>query len=304
MLVVKFGQRINESLVITLGYMDCVHLGHRRLIEKAAAAAEFLNDFDGAAVKTAAFTFFNNPFPVLGRDVLPVYDFGTRLKYFRTDYVIAAEFDAEFAGLDAPAFLSALLGTADIKAVVVGADYRFSADAAADAAFLSGYLAERKVDLIVAETVKVNGVKVSSSDIRRRIADGDVRGAGRLLGSPYTISGTVVHGAHIGASLGFPTANVLPNEGVTRLKEGVYATKTRVGSGYFSSITNAGSRPTFSYGTDYVYETHIDGINYDIYGKNIEVEFIDRIRDTVKFESKEELIAQLKNDKKIFGIPY
>jgi riboflavin kinase/FMN adenylyltransferase len=283
--------------------MDCVHIGHRKLIAEAGKAAEFLRDFTGARVCTAAFTFSNNPFSVLKKDILPIYDLQTRLKKLNTDYAVTAEFDEQFARLSAPGFLDKLINTADIRAVVAGADYKFSADAAADIGFLRDYLSARGVSLIVADTVKVNGEKVASSKIRGLLSEGKVKEANVLLGEPYTVCGTVVRGRRVGSSIGFPTANVKPDDGLTRLKEGVYATKTRVNSGCFMSITNVGSRPTFG-GSEYMYETHIDGINYDLYGKYTEIEFIDRMRDTVKFEGVKELSEQLEKDKKIFNSFY
>jgi riboflavin kinase/FMN adenylyltransferase len=303
MTTVEFGQKINQSVVVALGYMDCVHIGHQKLVEAAQKAADFLRDFTGARVYTAAFTFSNNPFSALKKDILPIYDLRTRLKKLDTDYAITAEFDEKFASTSAADFLEALLGMADVRAVVAGADYKFSVNAGAGIEFLRDYLARRGVDLIVADTVKVGGEKVASSSIRELLKSGAVKEANVLLGSPYTVSGTVIKGARVGTSLGFPTANVLPKDGLVRLMSGVYSTKTRINSGYFTSITNVGCRPTFG-GAEYIYETHIDAINYDLYGKYIEIEFFDRMRDIVKFESKEELVEQLKKDKKIFDLPY
>ncbi|MDR3263454.1 MAG: hypothetical protein LBT30_04010 [Clostridiales bacterium] len=298
MRTVKFGQTIDGGIVITLGFMDCVHIGHRELIGAAQRAADGFNkSCGGAAVKTAAFTFCDNPFMVLKKDILPVYDFETRVGLLETDYVVYAEFDAAFAAMSGEAFLDKLFLSADIKAVVVGSDYRFSANAACGIAELKEYLSKRGASLIVADTVTSGGVKAASSDIRRYLADGDVRSANTLLGSHYRASGTVVKGTHTGTALGFPTANVLHKTGLVRLKPGVYLTRTTVDGQDFGSVTNAGSRPTFDTASPYIYETYIDGFCGDLYGKYIEIQFIGRIRDIEKFENKDALIKRLEEDK-------
>ncbi|MDR1905314.1 MAG: riboflavin biosynthesis protein RibF [Clostridiales bacterium] len=297
MQIVKFGQKIKGNIIMTLGYMDCVHIGHRKLLDAAKRAAEFLEDFDGEKVMTAAFTFSNNPFTTLKKDILPIYDLDTRLRRLGTDYAVTAEFDEEFAALSADNFLDIIVETANIKGIVTGYDYRFSANAEKGVDYLKEYLLKRGISLITVETAFYGGEKVSSSEIRRLIKDGKIKEANALLGSSYMVSGTAVHGTHTGATLGFPTVNILPKDGIVRLKEGVYVTKTQVDGKVFGSLTNAGGRPTFDGNGEYIFETYINGINRDLYGKYIEIEFLERIRDIVKFNDRESLIRQLEKDK-------
>ncbi|MDR1940464.1 MAG: tRNA pseudouridine(55) synthase TruB [Clostridiales bacterium] len=299
-----------KSLIVTLGYMDCVHIGHARLLNAAKTAADIANgyaDFGGGqpersekTVYTAAFTFLNSPFAVIGRDTLPIYGFETRLKLFDCDFVISAEFDLGFKALSGRGFLDALLKTGDIKGVVAGKDYRFSENAACGTEFLEEYLKEKGIPLTVVDTVlDCGGQKASSSKIREYLTDGDVARANALLCRRYRVSGEVIRGTQTGSKIGFPTANLRPEEGTVRLKEGVYLTKTRLAGKTYDSLTNVGGRPTFDACGEYLYETYISGLNRPLYGERIEVEFIDRLRDIIKFDSLGKLTEQLEKDKRL-----
>ncbi|MDR3293182.1 MAG: tRNA pseudouridine(55) synthase TruB [Clostridiales bacterium] len=289
--IISFGEKVGEPLIVVLGYMDCVHIGHRSLICEAKAQA------DKNSVKTAVVTFANNPYRTLGKDILPVYDFETRLRYFETDYVLCAEFDEEFRRMTGEAFLDKLFDGADIRGAVVGEDYRFSAGAAWGIRELREYLERRGVPLFVCGTVKDGGEKIGSSRIRAYLTEGNIEGANRLLGRSYFVSGRVIRGTGTGAAIGFPTANIEPPTETVRLKEGVYLTRSRINGGEFHpSVTNAGARPTFSDEGKYLFESYIDGISGEQYGKLLEIEFLERIRDVVRFDTKEELVKQLKSD--------
>ena len=258
----------------------------------------------GRSVKSAALTFYDNPFLRLKKQALPIYDFETRARLLDTDIVIFAEFDEKFAAMSGDEFLKSLLDTADIAGITVGADYRFSKGAACGIDELRTFLAGKNIPLFVADTVFSDGVKVSSSNIRRRLLEGDVRSANAALGRPYFISGTVEKGTRTGLGLGFPTANIRPKEGILRLKEGVYLTRTSYMGRLYASVTNAGGRPTFDGNGPYMYETHIDGVSSELYGSYMEIEFLERIRDIVKFKNKDALIEALKADReRISDVP-
>jgi riboflavin kinase/FMN adenylyltransferase len=276
--------------VVTIGNFDGVHLGHRALLAAARQLA--------GGGRVCAFTF--NPSP---RDVLappdkrqpllqPIDERVDALLRCGADQVIVEPFDRAMAALEAADFcieiLDRRLGAAG---VVVGWDFRFGHGRAGDAGVI-----ERVLGLPVVQVggVEVDGAVVSSSRVRRCLADGDVALAARLLGRPHDVAGVVEHGDQRGRTIGFPTANVGVTGGLVPAN-GVYAVRALVGGVVRPGVANVGTRPTFQ-GTGVRVEVHLFGFAGDLYGAPIRVDFIERVREERPFPGLDALVAQIRAD--------
>ena len=188
--------------------------------------------------------------------------------------------------------------------VVVGYNFRFAKDRSADANDLKEICKKYGIECIIIEEIQAedrdgNLVTVSSSHIRSLVTSGYVKEAGKLLARPYSLKGDVQKGRQLGSQMGFPTANLVFPASVTMPSFGVYATQTTVDGETYLSITNIGNNPTVSPCAQTVtVETNIFSFDKDIYGKEINVEFLDKVRDEIKFESLDDLKEQVLKDKK------
>jgi riboflavin kinase/FMN adenylyltransferase len=182
-----------------------------------------------------------------------------------------------------------------IKAIVVGHDYRFGKGREGDIDLLKKMGERHAFDVEAVAGIDVEGTLVSSTLIRQCIHGGDLREAGRLLGRPYEIKGAVVKGRNRGARLlGFPTANI-DMAGHAAPKGGVYAVQVEIDGRLYGGAANLGYNPTFG-DTTLSLEVHILDFSGDVYGKNVTVRFIDRLRDEKKFSGLEELTRQISRD--------
>jgi riboflavin kinase/FMN adenylyltransferase len=214
------------------------------------------------------------------------------------DRVEMVDFTLELSRMEPEQFLrDMLLRRFDVKYIVVGFNYRFGYRGSGDTDFLKGFGERAGVNVEVVDPVYVDGEIVSSSLIRTLLSTGDIKRANRCLGDNYRIIGEVVKGDGRGKEMGFPTANMMLPDGILYPARGVYISNTVYNNVNHSSITNVGIKPTFS-GNKMVIETHLAGFKCDLYGKSIAVEFIDRIRNEKKFQSKEELMKQIELDLK------
>jgi riboflavin kinase/FMN adenylyltransferase len=189
-----------------------------------------------------------------------------------------------------------LIGTMHAEVAVAGFNYRFGKGASGDAAKLQELMKERKKDTRILDEYTVDGETVSTTLIRRRLADGNMREVGTLLGAPYRIRGEVRHGRGVGKSLGFPTVNTTLNGGLAIPKYGVYRSATVIDGRIYSCITNVGICPTFGL-SDAHAETYIIGYTGDLYGDSLDIYLLDYLRDEIKFSSPEALIMQINVDK-------
>lgn len=290
-----YDEKFDEPTVVCLGFFDCLHLGHLQLISRAELIANIRK------ARLGVFTFFNNPFSFLSKSTAQVLNFeerAYRLTKLGVDVIFHAQFDEQFAQTSPIKFLENLIFNKNITDIVVGDDYCFGANAKGNVQLLREFCDTHGINLCI-ENLKKDGlgVKYSSSNIRKLVRDGLVEEIHRDLAYPYFIMGEVVHGRKVGNVLGFPTANIAIDITKERLKEGVYLTNVIVDGVSLRAITNVGMKPTFS---DYTYnaESHILFLNEDLYGKKIIVEFIKRIRDTIKFSCVEDLKSQIANDLK------
>ena len=270
-------------LSIALGSFDGVHIGHRELIRRAASAVSGREN-----AVCAVWTFNRNPF---GIPYLTELD--EKLELFRISgarYAVVCTFE-EVSRLSPEEFVD-LLHASGVIRCVCGYNYTFGKEKAGNAERLKSLCAEKGMDCETVDRIELNGEEVSSTRIRRLLAEGDVLTANSLLGRRYSITYPVTHGNEIGRTLGFPTANQIIPEGRAPLRRGVYIT----GAKGFPSITNIGVRPTVCNDGGIVCETHIIGFDGDLYGEKLTVEFRSFLREEQKFASLDDLKLRLESD--------
>ena len=282
-----------EKTAVALGNFDGIHKGHQVLIKKAVKTAE------EKGVKSAVFTFSNHPRNVIAgnsvvRNIIYEDEKIEILEEMGVDYLFSISFE-EIMKLSPQDFVDkVLIERFRIDTAVCGFNFTYGYKAAGTADMLRGMAAGR-FDVAVVDPVKVNGQVVSSTLIREKIMNGDVEAVPELLGRNFTIRGTVIHGNEIGRTIGFPTCNIVIDESMAALPNGVYMTYCYVEGVKYCSITNVGNKPTIGeYGKNI--ETNIFNFNEDIYDKKITVEFLKKIRDEQKFDDLEALKKQIHDD--------
>ena len=285
--------------VLALGMFDGVHMGHRALLSQAAAAARSLS------AQTVAFTFTDAPGKLLH---LPVTSLSTPSQRTRwlleagADRVDMVDFTRDFADLSPEDFVGYLQARYDIAALAAGFNYTFGRQGAGTAETLRQLGERHGFQVLIAEPVLVEGEPVSSTRIRSMIGRGDMGAARALLGRPYTLLGQVVSARHIGHALGYPTANLGTGEQLLP-PDGVYATVASVDDGAYPAVTNVGKNPTVA-GRQRTVETYILNEDLSLYGAELSVSFLARLREERTFPSLEALSRQIGRDveaaKKLF----
>lgn len=288
--------------VMALGLFDSVHKGHKKVISTAVKIAEDLN------VVPSVFTFKGDLKSAINKNAeKPVYDFCDRIaliKELGVKEIFAAGVVKEILDLDKTEFLNLLTERYDIVGFVSGEDFTFGKNGAGNKTDLAGFSAAKKIKYISVPLEKSGGIKISTTEIKRCLLSGDVKSANELLGEPFFKRGIVYKDRGVGRTIGFPTANIKISEDVISLPDAVYAGRGYVCGKSYPAIINCGSRPTFDDYTKTI-EAYLDGLDYDVYGEELKIEFTDKIRDIKKFDSAEALTAQLKKDlEKIRGKNY
>lgn len=288
-------ENISET-VIALGNFDGIHKGHQELINRTVKSAK------GANLKSAVFTFSNHPRNVMAgrsiiKNILSWDDKVSIIKSFGIDYLISVPFDYEMQNMDPRAFiLNILVGKIKMKEAYCGFNFKFGHLAKGNAELLTKVGLEKDFGIHILEPIKIDNIVVSSSYIRDLISEGKIDECEKYLGRYYSIGGTVVTGNKIGRTIGFPTSNIIIDEGMVTPANGVYVTFCTYNGIRYKSITNVGFKPTIG-DNNYTIETHIFNFNYDIYGKDIKVEFLIKLRDEMKFNNLIELKDQISRDK-------
>lgn len=284
----------DPTLVIGLGFFDCLHIGHVKLIGECKRLA---NKY---SCKSAVFTFENSPFSVLGKDVKQILNFEERLfklNELQVDYCIKTEFDKKFSALSPEEFLEGFIDNKCVKALVAGKDYTFGKNGAGNVEFLRKWCEGKGIELSLVEFATDNNVKISSTSVRTLLQEGNLKKANVYLGQPYFVIGTVKKGREEGKNIGFATANLVYPDDKLHIKSGVYYTRVLVDGVWYKAVTNVGEHPTFD-DFNFNIESHILYYDKVLYDKKIVVKFIEYIRDIQKFSSKEELAAQISKDVK------
>jgi riboflavin kinase/FMN adenylyltransferase len=284
-----------EDSCVTFGAFDGVHLGHQRLLLRTVELARTRN------WRSVTLTFEPHPDKVLhpDRELLLLSDFEEKaalIEQLGIDRLIVANFDEAMAFMPAGEFLVELLEeTLGAKCLVVGPQVSFGYQASGNILFLEQRAPQRGIALEVVETVTCEGVPASSTNIRTLLTEGAVERAARLLGRHYRLAGTVVKGAGRGRDLGFPTANLNVRTEKLWPRDGVYAGWADVKGTGFPAVINVGRRPTFQE-TIRVVEAHIPGFEHDLYGAELALDFVSRLRDERQFSRPEELRSQIERD--------
>ena len=284
----------NRHTLLTVGVFDGVHVGHQYLFGELRARAEERGLLGGVV------TFRQHPRTILDPESRVNYltTLEERTKLIRSlgiELVVALPFTPELRQLSAREFVLLLKDDLKMRGLVIGQDFALGRGREGDVAYLNALGQELDFSVDVVQPFKRNGETVSSTAIRDALARGDVAKVTRFLGRNFSLSGPVVRGVERGRTLGFPTANLAVNSNQALPADGVYATRVRTSSSIYSAVVNIGQRPTFGE-KDRTVEVYLLDFEGDLYGEEIKVELVERLRAEKKFDSADELKAQISRD--------
>lgn len=277
--------RPGDGCVVVLGAFDGVHRGHRALITGARAQA------DDLGLPLVAVTFDPDPSQVVGVPQEALLSCAERRRFLSQeplDGLVAFSFTPELAALDHRAFMAGpLLGLGPVRRVIVGEGFRLGSRGAGTVERLQADGHELGFSVVAEPLLTEGGDPVSATRVRALVDAGDVAEAAALLGRPPVVSGRVQHGRGEGASLGFPTANVVVEAGCACPTSGVYAGIVRVGDRAWPAAVNAGTPPTFTdeEASGGFLEAMLLGFEGDLYGRRVDVAFVERLRPSKPFDS-------------------
>ncbi len=283
-----------KETVITVGVFDGVHLGHKQLI------AELMKQAGRKGMLSGIVTFRQHPEDLFNsKTKLPfLTDIKTRAKLLRdegVDIIVLLSFTEELARLDTRSFIGLLVKYLKMRGIVIGPDFALGKDREGDAATLKRLGDEMGFVVTVVPPLKINGEVVSSTSIREAMAKGDMEKVHRLTGRYFSLHGKVVTGAGRGEGLGFPTANLNVNSGQALPPDGVYAGLAYINGKIHQAMTNVGKDPTFG-GTERTIESYLLDYSGDLYGRELSVDFVAKLRNEKKFASAEEFKKQVTED--------
>jgi len=288
-----------KPVILTIGTFDGLHIGHQKIIKRLTKTAKKQN------LQSIVLTFFPHPRMVLQKnpDIKLLNTINEKIELFtksNLDALIIHPFDKTFSELSAEEFVkNILIGKLNIKKIVIGYDHRFGKNRTAgmDELLTFGRKYHFEVEQIPAQ--EIDQISVSSTKIRKALADGDIVLANSFLGYNYFFDANVIHGRKIGKILGFPTANLEISEDYKLIpKMGIYIVKILLNNQYFKGMMSIGTNPTVN-GTKQTIEVNILDFYQDIYNNKIRIYFLKKIRDEQKFISIEELKMQMQKDKEI-----
>jgi riboflavin kinase/FMN adenylyltransferase len=286
---------LDKPSVISIGVFDGVHLGHRHLLGELMASAKESGYLSGVV------TFDRHP-----REVLTPHK---KMRYLTTledklhllgetglDFVVALPFTRQLAQTTARDFVQSLVDRLRMRELWTGPDFALGSGREGNRSYLTDLGEELGFSLHRLDPVEHLGRVISSSRIRALLQEGSVREAASLLGRFPYLRGKVISGARRGQSLGFPTANLELDQGLILPASGVYAVRAHWDSANHAGVANVGRRPTFEQDAESTIEAHILDFSGDLYGKELRVEFVERLRPEMRFDSGEALMAQMRSD--------
>ena len=286
-------------MVVATGFFDGVHTGHRHVIRQLVETAAV------RGVESMVITFWPHPRNMLQKEARDLRLL-TTLKQKKeilldlgVDHVEVLSFTKDFSTMTAEEYLrEVVIGEYGGTAILLGYDNRIGCDAK-DADYVARKAEELGLEVIRTDAVQLQmGHAVSSTKIRARLAEGDVTAAAEMLGYRYSLHGVVIAGNRLGRTIGFPTANMQLYEPLKLIPaNGVYFVRVHTLEREFYGMCNIGCRPTVSEGNARTIETNIFAFDEDIYGLDMEISFISKIRDEARFSSLEDLRAQLEKDR-------
>jgi riboflavin kinase/FMN adenylyltransferase len=288
--------KAKKDMLLTIGVFDGVHLGHRHLIAKLTELAR------KQKLASGVITFSQNPKGVLSpQSQLPfLTDIERRIELIKDvgiDEVIPLTFTPELAALSPREFLELLKKHLRMKGLVIGPDFALGKNREGNTNVLRNLSEEMGFSLTVVPPLTTDGEVVSSTAIRQALAEGDMKRAQKLMGRPFRLHGRVARGDKRGAELGFPTANLEIGAEQALPADGVYTSRAFIDARAYPAMTNIGFQPTFG-GDKRLVEVYLMDYRGDLYGRELAVEIIERLRGEIKFDSPEELKKQIAEDVK------
>jgi riboflavin kinase/FMN adenylyltransferase len=294
-------ERAKHPLCLAVGVFDGYHIGHQAIVRTLLCERR-------AGERTAVMTFADHPTAFLRPNDVPpqIMTMAERVNAFAragVDEMFILTFDERIASLSPGAFLDdVLVGTLGVRLMVVGSTFRFGAKRVGDVAFARAHLQAQGRDAIGVPNAMLDGERVSSTRIRKAIADADLLLADRLLGVPYIVRGTVGFGAGRGHDLGFPTANIVVPPEKMLPPDGVYAITARHDGRDYPGLVSIGTNPTFD-GRVRTVEAWLLDFNGSLYGEDVALRDFRFIREQKKFGSVDELLAQMERDATAVAFP-
>lgn len=281
---------------VSLGNFDGVHKGHQKLMKENIKISKEKN------LRPSVLLFKENTKNILNGEreyLTSLEDKIEILKNLGIECFCLLEFSDKFKDLSPYEFIEEILyKKLNTKYVIVGDNYRFGKMAKGDIKTLKKYEEDFAYKTKVVDFELDEGKIINSTDIRQMVREGKIEKANKDLGHPFKMQGKVIKGAQRGRLLNFPTANLKPSFKYVTAKSGVYFTRVNIDRNIYYALTDIGTNPTFE-NKKMKIETYIMDFSKDIYGKNISIEFLEYLRPDYKFNSPEELIAQMEKDKKI-----
>jgi riboflavin kinase/FMN adenylyltransferase len=281
-----------KNTAVAIGNFDGVHLGHKKILEYLVQTAK------KNKLNSAVFTFSPHPEAYFKRDsfflIQPPQEKLNMISNFHVDLAVVAPFDKTFSRISPTQFIkSILIEFLHPQFIVVGSNFKFGKDRKGDVKLLKKIAEQHHISLQSISRVSLDGEIVSSSKIRTLLQRGEIEKANKFLGHPYKITGRVIKGTSKGRHIGFPTANLSPDNDI--IPSGVFITETLLRSKKFPSVTNIGRCPTFNKNKIEV-ESYIMNLQTDLYGKKMGILLLKKIRDEKKFDSPEKLKKQIQKD--------
>lgn len=284
--------------IVTVGTFDGVHVGHQKLLSTINKIAE---QEEGDSV---LLTFSPHPRLVLfpdDNDLKLLTTLNERIERLRKsglNHLIIHPFSVRFSRVTALDYVSEILvDQLGVHKLVIGYDHHFGRNREGNLEYLKSIAPEYDFEVIEIPAQEIQDVNVSSTKIRTALLEGNIERATKYLGYEYGIDGSVVHGEKLGRTMGFPTANIKPDDPYKLIPgNGVYAVMLRIDDVWHKGMANIGTRPTVTESVNVVIEVHLFNFDKDIYGKKIRVVFVKRLRDEVKFENLASLAQQMEND--------
>ena len=283
-----------KDTALTIGVFDGVHLGHKHLISILLEQAHQANLLSGVI------TFRQHPEDLFSpKAKLPfLTDMKARTSFLKkegVDFVVPLSFSSELAQLDARSFIGLLKKHLRMRRLVIGSDFALGHDRAGNTTALEKLGKEMSFKVTVVPPLKINGEVVSSTAIRQAMASGDMPRVRKLAGHYFSFHGKVVPGTGRGEGLGFPTANLNVSKGQALPPDGVYASWAHINGNAYESMTNVGLCPTFD-STERTIETYIIDYSGDLYGNDLYVDMVGKLREEEKFGSIDDLKVQIADD--------
>ncbi len=287
-----------KNAVITIGTFDGVHKGHKTILAEVVNHARQVNG------ESVLLTFEPHPRKLLFPDqplgiITPLDQKLQLITESGIEHIVVVPFTREFAGLSAEEYIERfLVGIFHPKSIVIGYDHRFGHDRKGDLKLLEKCAQQGGYELMEIPAQLIDDAAVSSTKIRHAITEGRVEDASHMLGRNYSITGTVIHGNKLGRTIGYPTANLKPTDPEQTIPAvGIYAIQAVYNGSQYNGMMSIGYNPTVTDTKDIKIEANLFDFDEDIYGRVLEISFLKRLRDELKFDSVEALKQQLHNDK-------